>query len=107
MRRRYSREQWQEWIAEQQQGELSVTEFCRRKDVPENSFYHWRRKLSAEGETGERSQQKSDSPFVPVAITGSREVEIALPCGAMVRVPHDGPALQHVLKALLEIGSTA
>ena len=105
--RRYSREQWQDWITEQAQSGLSISEFCGGRDVPEASFYHWRKKLAGERKPGGMAGQKSSSLFVPVPIKESAEVEIALPCGAILRVPHDGPALQHVLKALFEVGTTA
>ena len=104
---RYSREQWRDLIAEQERSGVTVAEFCRLKDVAEASFYQWRRKLSSEQKAGQAKTPNSESPFVPVSIKGTTEVEIALPCGATLRVPHDGPVLRHVLKTLLEIGHTA
>ena len=104
--RRYSREQWQDWITEQAQSGLSISEFCRGRDVPEASFYHWRKKLAGERKPGRMAGRKSSSLFMPVSIKESAEVEIALPCGATLHVAHDGSALRHVLKVLLEIGAT-
>ena len=105
--RRYSRGQWEEWISEQAHSGLPVSEFCRGKDLRESAFYYWRNKLASEFEAGQGAPQKAEAVFVPVAISATTEVEIALPCGATLRVPHDGPALQHVLKALFEVGTTA
>ena len=103
---RSSRAQWQSWIAEQEQSGLPISKFCRGKDTSEATFYYWRKKLAAEGAVN-RAQETSRSPFVPVSITGAAEVEITLPCGATLRVPDSGPALEHVLKTLFEIGATA
>ena len=105
--RRYSREQWQAWVLEQAESSLSISEFCRDVDVSEASFYNWRRKLAGEAKAGRTADLKSSSPFVPVSIRESAEVEITLPCGATLRVPHHGPALGDVLRALFEIGATA
>ena len=103
---RYSREQWQAWIAEQEQSGLPISEFCRRNDTLVASFYYWRKKLST-GTAGATAQETSRAHFVPVAIKESVEVEITLPCGATLRVPHSGPTLEQVLKTLLEFGATS
>ena len=104
---RHSREQWQELIAEQEQSGVTIAEFCRLQDVGPASFYQWRKRLRGEQEAGRAEEPVREPPFVPVSITGTSEVEIALPCGATLHVAHDGPALQQVLKALLEMGRTA
>lgn len=46
-KRTISGEQWREIIAEQAASLLSIAAFCRRRRVPEASFYVWRRKLRA------------------------------------------------------------
>ena len=102
MRRRYSREEWSSWIGEQEGGSLSVVDFCRRKKLSEKSFYLWRRKLR--GEQRPIKEIGSES-FVPVSIVGTTSIEIALPCGATLRLPNEEAVLQRVLKLLLELGT--
>lgn len=98
-RRRFSREQWAEWIAEQAESGMGVSSFCESKGIPAHSFYLWRRKLAAvEGPEGPRS------PFVPVSVSGLGQVEIDLPCGATIRVPPDAAATHRVIDALLQAG---
>ena len=62
-RRRFSREQWTEWLAEHAASDLSIAAFCVQKGISENSFYLWRRKLSCDVQFERRS-----SPFVPVNV---------------------------------------
>ena len=40
---------WQGLIREQQQSRLSVSAFCRRHGFSDQSFYNWRRRLTADG----------------------------------------------------------
>ncbi len=65
-RRRYSREQWSGWIAEQAESGMGVAGFCEAKELPVQSFYLWRRKLSAD----ERFAGVGAS-FVSVSVTTS------------------------------------
>ena len=120
MRRRFTQQQWVDWIEEQSRSGLTVTEFCRRKKVGQNSFYLWRKKLaglarepyqfnsSKTRARASRSQpaSKSSSPssFVSLSIAGTPSVEIDLPCGATIRLPHDEVVMRHLLSALLELG---
>ncbi|MFN8705985.1 MAG: IS66 family insertion sequence element accessory protein TnpA [Planctomyces sp.] len=68
MRRRYSAEQWAEWISEQQESEQSIAEFCSWRGVSANTFYLWRRKLEAAVEIDGRSgSEKSVRVTRPVA----------------------------------------
>ncbi len=46
-RRRYSREQWAGWISEQAVSGMGVAAFCEARELSVQSFYLWRRKLSA------------------------------------------------------------
>ena len=126
MRRRFMREQWSDWIAEQSGSGLSVREFCRQKKLGPKSFYRWRKKLSgrsgdpaadaaAAGQVDSSRKRarsaisqtaKSSSPasFVPLSIVGTASVEIDLPCGATIRLPADEIATRCVLSVLLELG---
>lgn len=92
------REQWLAWVAEQAESGLSVQQFCSERQISVPSFYSWRRK--ALGKTA-----SSDVTFVPVSIAReSSQVEIELPCGAVVRVPQAEAAMRQVLRVLLELG---
>ena len=93
------RERWLAWVAEQAKSGLSVQQFCAERQIPVNSFYVWRRKSLGE-------KASSDAKLVPVSIArGSSQVEIELPCGAVVKVPSDDASLRQVLEVLLELGS--
>jgi len=48
MKRTGAAERWRELLRRQATSGLSVTEFCRRQDVSEASFYQWRKRLRAE-----------------------------------------------------------
>ena len=98
-RRRYTREQWSEWLVEQRGSGKSVALFCRQKRVSVNSFYCWRRKLSDGSERGERS-----NPFVALSVIGNEQVQIDMPCGATIRVPSDESLIRQVLSILVELG---
>ena len=102
MRQRFSREQWVQWLDEFQQTGLSVPDFCARKRISSKSFYRWRRKLRREVDQPDSEQ---DPQFVSVAFSGSPLVEIAMPCGATIRVPNDPSSLRPVLQTLLEVGA--
>ncbi len=102
MRQRFSREQWAQWLDEFQQADLSVTEFCARNRISSKSFYRWQRKLRREAGP---TDSHPDSSFVAVSVAGSPLVEIAMPCGATIRVPNDPTSLRPVLQTLLEVGT--
>ena len=92
--RRFSEEQWRAWISEQKSSGLSVSAFCRRIGVSQNSFYRRRRLLGAE--------ETVPSPFVAVSLAAQPSVIIELPCGAVMRVPTDESSLHQVLSILWE-----
>jgi transposase-like protein len=91
-RRRFSREQWGEWIGEQAASGLSVAEFCRQREISAQSFYLWRRKLAG--------SQAATGQFVPLLVIPASELIIDLPCGATIRVPVEQAILQRVLSVL-------
>ncbi len=108
--RRIGRERWAEFLAEQARSGLSVAEFCRRKQLPQNSFYLWRRKLGGSpGSAGRASRAKrvrtGDVAFIPLTVVGAATVGIELPCGATIQVPGDEISLRRVLGVLLEAGA--
>ena len=107
MRRRYSSDQWLEWLLEQPGSGLSIRKFCAAKGVSENSFYLWRRKLRKELRQARREPtQKVLAPsFVPVEVVAGNHVAVELPCGATAKVPTDESSLKIVFQVLLELGS--
>lgn len=90
---RRTREQWREVVGRQQQSGLSISGFCRRESLTENSFYRWRRIFAEEAETS----------FVPLSVVERTTVDIELPCGATVKVAGNRESLQEVFAALLSI----
>lgn len=121
MRRRYSAEEWRAWLEEQRCSGLTVADFCDEIGVSPNSFYLWRRKLSAMPPSRNRSvasrsrslscsteSSAADTPtFLPLRVVATRNVEIDLPCGAVIRIPPESGALAQVLAALLQAGESA
>lgn len=95
--KRDSRERWVELLGEHSGSGLSIAEFCRRKQLSQNSFYLWRRKLAGEPTTRQG--------FLPLAVVAGATIAIELPCGATLRVPADDGSLRRVLKVLLEVGA--
>jgi hypothetical protein len=115
-------QEWSALLAEQATSDLSVTEFCRQKNVTRESFYHWRKKLKSEeaspgesefkeptvaeffaklSEPSPRAQQRD--PFVPLTIVRPSMLEVDLPCGATLRLPDGNERLlRQVLQILLE-----
>ena len=76
-RRRYSREQWLEWLSEHRGSGLSVSSFCQQKGVSEKSFYVWRRKLAAE-----LAGMEASNLFVPLSVVGAVASILAWCAGA-------------------------
>ncbi|MBT5320162.1 MAG: transposase, partial [Chloroflexi bacterium] len=107
MRQRYSAEQWADWIAEQSESGVTISDFCDSVGVSENSFYVWRRKLRSASTGGVCSEAGLSAGFIELAVTESRSagrVEIELPCGALVRVPGEESLIRSVLVVLLDAG---
>ena len=97
MRRRYSGDQWRSWLEEQATSGLSISAFCLEHDLPENSFYYWRKKFA-----GERSQ---DEPlFVPVSVASQGDFEVRFPHGVSMKVPRDAEAVRLIVDALRQGG---
>lgn len=104
VRRRYSDEQWREWISEQAESGLSITAYCEWIGVSQNAFYVRRRRLeSGTADFGIAGRLS----FVPLTVVPASVVEIELPCGAVIRVPGEERVLRSVLALLLEAEPTA
>lgn len=82
---------WGARLRRQRGSGLSIAEFCRREDVSQASFFHWRRRLGEAHGKGRRSGRSSPRPtFLPVEIAAlppPAQIEIELPGGAVVRLP--------------------
>ena len=83
-----TKQQWIDWINEQEQSDLSIAAFCRQKEIKADNFYYHRKQ--------ERKTNLADSsPFVratasakPVAVIGSEP--ITLICGRnCLKLPRD------------------
>ncbi|MCD0458166.1 IS66 family insertion sequence element accessory protein TnpA [Roseiconus lacunae] len=98
MGQRFTPEQWARWIEEFDAIGLTVKEFCAQKQVSENSFYQWRRRIDRD------PPSTRDRPFVSVAIAADDDVKIQLPCGATISVANDPGAIRPVLVALPAAG---
>ena len=96
-RQRHSADQWATWLKEFESGDFTIAEFCKLKGVCSNSFYQWRRKLTA---------SEAATPFVPVEVAASQRVEIDLPGGTTIRVPGDSVSLRSVLRVLCELDAS-
>jgi hypothetical protein len=44
-----SEKKWQDLVREQQRSKLSVSAFCRERDLCAQSFYTWRKRLAVNG----------------------------------------------------------
>ena len=89
-----ARRKWERLISKQKNSRLTVAEFCRRQGVSDVSFYQWRKKLN--GSTADVQQR-----FVPLSVAAGANVEVAFPCGAVVRIPAgDHESLVQAISAL-------
>ena len=124
---RHSREQWVGLIFEQAGSGQTISAFCDSIGVAESSFYRWRARLAAENsfskvEPAEQQPRSNEppldfhgeaagginhSPFVPLTLVDSEQIEIDLPCGAIVRVAAGGVGVDRVLRLLLTAGESA
>jgi hypothetical protein len=90
-RRDPKREQfWRETVAAFQKSALSVRAFCNARDLPEASFYGWRRTLrerDRQRPTGHSPATARQPTLVPLRVIPDAVVEIVLPTGLIVRVP--------------------
>jgi transposase-like protein len=95
--RRHGGAQWLAWLREQPESGLSVSAFCRKKGISENSFYVWRRKLA-----NELALTQTPSSFVGLTLIDQVPVSIELPGGARIQVT-DESSLRTILRLLVEL----
>jgi len=85
--------EWQQRLESQKQSGFSIDVYCLQEGVSRSSFYRWMNRLRAGVPEGIAAEQVTKEPaetdaalFLPVSLKAS-PVEIALPNGAMVRLP--------------------
>jgi len=93
------RDHWAGLVEEQERSRLTISEFCRQKELNATSFYRWRKKIGAVGST-----DKLLASLVPVSVAASADIVIDLPCGASMRVPPTKASIDSVVGALLRVG---
>jgi len=95
----HSAEQWRAWLAEFEQSEMTVSQFCQSLGVSDNTFYKWRQRLKADHASSPLAVE-----FVPVALPSS-ELTIELPAGAIARVSNDVESLRPLVELLIQLGA--
>ena len=118
--RRARQEWWRRQIQRQQDGSLSIAEFCRRLGVSTVTFYAWRRRFS---EAPSASPFISESPaaksstangartpaFLPVSMLaagpdGELEIELANACVVRLKGAVDPALLRIAIHAAGQLG---
>ena len=114
---RHSKERfWRDLVQQWLDSGQSVRAFCRIHQVPEGSFYAWRRTLAQraqQADSGLRRQDPSQTAgvplFVPVQISAIAvpPFEVVLERGQVLRVPagFDAGTLRQLLAVLAEAPS--
>ena len=114
--RQARREWWRRQIQRQQDGRLTVAEFCRRLGVSTVTFYVWKRRFreapSASALDPERPSARpmpeangaSIPPFLPVSIlnpgaSGQLEIELANACVVRLKGAVDPELLRIAIRA--------
>ena len=57
-----TKQQWLDFIDEQKKSDISITEFCRNKNISADNFYYHRGQLLKKSNT-------NSSPFIQAAVT--------------------------------------
>jgi transposase-like protein len=85
---------------------LSISAFCRTRDVTEASFYYWRRELADRGHRGGQGDATpisvTEPAFVPVRVVATEPIEVVVRSGQILRVgtAFDPSHLRAVVSAL-------
>ncbi len=99
--------EWQRRLKGFESSDLDLNVFCLQEGVSRSTFYRWQRRLQdgvpesietaeAEGEPAE----SNGATFLPISLKASR-LEIEVPNGAVVRLPHDID--QNVLISIVKV----
>ena len=68
---RRSEGEWRRLLARQRASGLSIRAFCRREQVGEATFHHWRRTLAGHLEGGIEGRKETEPAFVDVGVLGA------------------------------------
>ena len=87
--------EWRKRVDRWRRSGLSVAEFCRQEQISQPSFFHWRKRLAGQGViTARRRPQRVDRDRqarrflqLPAGWPAIEGIEIALPGGAIVKLP--------------------
>jgi hypothetical protein len=95
----YRIERWRPIIADWRSSSLSVTAFCRARNVNKAGFHRWRtilEQLDCSPTTTPPIPAQPQSPpvFVPLRVIPDAVVEVILPSGLQLRVPLAADAQQ-------------
>lgn len=96
----YPATQWRVWLETAERSDLTVAQFCHSIGVSVNTYYRWRQRLKDEPAAPATTEVGFVEVSMPVA-----EVEIELPCGAVVRVPNEKSSLRPLVSLLLDQGA--
>jgi transposase len=89
---------WRKAVRQQQQSRQSIRDYCQEQALSEPSFYAWRREIQRRYKPRPRPRRigppSRSAAFVPVRLSavppvppGPAAVEVALPSGAVLRLP--------------------
>ena len=79
-----AREQhWRTLLSEWQQSKLTVSAFCKQRNLQKTTFYYWQRKLGVVRRPSSRSEP---SAFVPVTLVAEPMAEMSAG-GVVIRMP--------------------
>jgi len=103
-------ERWRTIIADWRSSGLSVTAFCRSRNVNKSGFHRWRSTIDQLDHTPATpppalAEPKSSPSFVPVRVIPDTFVEVILPSGLQLRVPLSADA-QQLARLVLTLGAT-
>lgn len=102
MRRKHrSVTQWEQIFKRWQDSDLSVSQFCRKQNIPTSAFYRWRRKFH-------KKKDREQDSFIQVDWTPTKEspLELAFNTGHVFRFSEttDKKILGTTLAVLKEAG---
>ena len=98
------RQFWQMAIETWQNSGMSISKFCTVEELPESTFYNWRKKLTGRQSQTNKQAVKKSSAFIKVAIPSSDHalLELELSSGNTLRIRSgtDSKTLSDVLSVL-------
>lgn len=103
-------ERWRTIIDAWRSSGLSVTAFCRSRQVCKSGFHRWRTILDQLDHNPATPPRPVDEPkpapvFVPVRVVPDAVVEVILPSGLQLRVPLSADP-QQLARLVLALGAT-